>query len=312
MKLKLNLLLRGLFVLLVVGQTSLGAVALAADDPSPSPSPEASASPSPRPDPSVSPSPDPSVSPSPSPEVSASPSPSPSPSPSVSPSPSPSPAATATDKKDCPATGPCGTTGVIPTWVFNTGTQLWEKADKTSFIYDRTVGMWLSPKYYFNKQLYWYEIIPPDQVASLPAGQFITAPNVVHTALGDVVVGSKDYELAKMMGLIPTGNDPTINSSGPNSVNQAGVTNSDQSWFDLTNLVNVINTLDSSAKSGDVSATNNTQVGTPVTGAANVLANLINLLSSAWSWSNGSMGFFIRNLPSATSTGTSRFRPTKR
>src|SRR6185369_4882157 len=42
--------------------------------------------------------------------------------------------------------------------------------------------------------------------------------------------------------------------------------------------------------------TGNTQVGNAVTGAASVVANLINLLTSAWSWSNGNLSFFMKTL----------------
>ena len=298
---KKHILLRGLLSLLVISQTGFGGVALAAHGSAKTPTPSASPTPSDSPDPSVSPSPDPTVSPSPSPTDSPAPSDSPAPTASPSPTstatPSPSPTATpaAAATKNCPATGPCDPTGVMPTWVFNTGTGLWEKADQSSFIYDTTTGYWLSPKYYLDKQDGWYEIIPPAQVASLPS-YMMTAPNVVSTPLGDVTVGSTDYQLAKMLGIIPSGTDPEISGTGANSTNNASVSNSNQSWFDLTNLVNVINTLDSSAKSGNATASSNTQVGDAVTGAANVLANLINLLSSAWSWSSGDLNFFMQNL----------------
>jgi hypothetical protein len=195
----------------------------------------------------------------------------------------------------CPATGPCDPTGTIPAWVFNVSTNKWEQADQSSFTYDAKTGYWLSPKYFLNRQTGWYEIIPPAQVAALPSN-FVTAPNVIHTSLGDVVVGSKDYELAKALGIIPSGSSANISSTGPNSTNQANATNSSQSWFDFTSLVNVMNTLQSTAKSGDVSATDNTKVGDAVSGAANVLANLVNLLTSAWSWSNGGLNMFMQNL----------------
>ena len=298
---KKHLLLRSFLVLMMMGQTGIGAVALADSDPTPTPTVTASPTPDVSPSPTVSPSPAPSDSPSPSPAAtpsptaSASPSPSPTASPTVSPSPTPTPTTGAGKKKDCPATGPCDPTGVVPTWVYNTGTGLWEAADTTSFTYDKASGYYLSPKYYLDKQDGWYEIIPAAQAASLP-DYLVTAPNVVHTALGDVVVGSKDYELAKAIGLIAPDGSATVNATGADSTNQASVTNSNQSWFDLTNLVNVMNTLDSTAKTGDVAADSNTQVGNAVTGAANVLVNLINLLTSAWSWSNGGLNMFMQNL----------------
>ena len=140
-------------------------------------------------------------------------------------------------------------------------------------------------------------------MAALPADSpFITAPNVIHTVLGDIVIGSQDYQLAKALGLlnptdgITTGSTLNGAATGSGSNNQASVTNSGQTWMDLTNLVNVINVLQSNAQSGNAAATGNTQVGNAATGAASVIASLINLLSAAWSWSNGSLNYFISNL----------------
>jgi hypothetical protein len=290
---KKNYFVRLILTSLILSQTSFGTIALADSSPSPTPSPAVSPSPNPSPIPQVSPSPAPTPSPAISPSLS--PTVSPSPSPSPSPSASPEPINGNGKKTTCTETGPCGPTGTVPDWVYNTTTSKWEASDKTSFTFDAASGYWLSPKYYLNKAIGWYEIVSPADVTALPAG-FITAPNVVHTALGDVVVGSKDYEVAKALGIIPSGSSATISGTGENSLNTVGITNATQSWFDLTNLVNVINTLDSSAKSGNVSATDNTHVGSAVSGAANVLANLINLLTSAWSWSSGGLNMFMQNL----------------
>jgi hypothetical protein len=182
---------------------------------------------------------------------------------------------------------------VIPKWVFDTTTQEWVAADQGSFSCDPS-GYWLSPKYYFNKRSGWYEIIPSTQASRL-SDEWVTAPNVVHTQMGDLQVGSQDYQIAKALGLLDGPDSIVVSGTGANSTNQATINNSNQSWMDLTNLVNVINTLQSNATSGNVAANSNTQVGSAVTGAASVIANLINLLASAWSWSNGNMSFFMQN-----------------
>jgi hypothetical protein len=284
--------------------------------PSPSPAPSASASPSP------SPSATPETSPSPEPKATSTPSP------SVSPDPSPAPgaggvAAAKNDSKDGAAAGtkkstdvgPGGCGGTIPDWVFDTASQTWVAADKGSFTCDKSNGYFLSPEYYFDKRIGWYEIIPASQVSAL-APYLITAPNLVHTVLGDLVVGSTDYQMAKALGLL-TSNDgilapstSTIGSTGSGSNNQASSASGGQSWFDLTNLVNVINTLQSNAASGNVAANSNTAVGSATTGAAMVVANLINLLASAWSWSNGNLNFFMQNIL-APQTGDITLNPTE-
>ncbi len=263
--------------LVLIGQTGFAGLALAADDPAPSPEPTPVVSPSPSPEPEASPTPEPAPEATPSPTPAA--------------SPSPTPQAIGASN-----TGPGEPTGTVPEWVFDTVSGRWVEADKDSFTYDKASGYWLSPKYYYDTRIGWYKIIP----ASEPKPDYlITGKKLIHTAWGDLEVGSPQYRLAQLMGVIGPDGQPTgsaaIAGSGADSNNQIGITNSSQTWFDLTNLINVITILQAAAKSGDVSATGNTQVGDAVTGAAAVIANLINLLASAWSWSSGDLSFFMHN-----------------
>ena len=314
-----------LATIMIAGQFAGTAAAVAAESsPTPSPTPVAAAVQSPAPAPSASPAPKASVTPTPALTPSAKPSPTASPSPAaspaavVSPSPSASPEATpAPAKKKSTDVGPDGCGGVVPNWVFDTVSQTWVAADQGSFTCDKASGYYLSPKYYFDKRIGWYEIIPPAAVAA-KADYLITAPNLVHTVLGDLVVGSKDYQVAKALGLLEGGSggilapssSSTISGTGAGSNNQVGTTNGSKTWFDFTNLVNVINTLQSNATSGNVNANSNTTVGNSASGAASVIANLINLLASAWSWSNGNLNFFMQNI-TAPQTGDIHLDPTQ-
>ncbi len=311
--------------LILASQTLMGGVALATAPPTPAPP----ATPTPPPTPTPPATPDPSPS--------ATPTPPPTPTPPATPQPNPDGTGTVGGTSDnsqagvatsgqtgagqtgptqTPGpngpTGPSQPTGVIPDWVFDTVSQTWVAADKNSFMYDKNgSGYWLSPKYYYDTRVGWYEIVP---AGSVQPSYMITAPRVIHTAFGDIVVGSADWQLAKMMGILDAQGQPTgaaalsVNGSGAGSVNQAGIANSTQSWFDLTNLVNVINTLQSAARSGNVAVAGNTSVGDSATGAAVVLANLINLLASAWSWSNGNLTFFMQNF-FGNLTGDIRLQP---
>ncbi len=297
-----------LMALMVAGQFGWAGLASADTvDPSLSPSPAAEVSPSPSDMPSVAPSVNPQPSDSPSPVGPASPSPSASVQPSSLPSPSVSPAVVSPSPTASSVVGPGGCGGVIPSWVFDTSSKTWVAADAGSFSCDAASGYFLSPKYFYDKRVGWYEIIP----ASTPKPDYmITAPDVIHTVLGDLVVGSKDYDMAKALGLVGGADSIAISGTGPSSNNQAGIANSGQTWIDLTNLVNVINTLQSNANSGNVAADSNTQVGSAVTGAANVIANIFNLLASAWSWSNGGLNFFMQNL-FGNKTGDITLTPTE-
>jgi len=99
------------------------------------------------------------------------------------------------------------------------------------------------------------------------------------------------------LGIItPSGQTVSAANTGSGSTNQGTINNSNQAWFDMTSLVNVINVLQSTANSGNLAAQDNTKVGDVSSGAANVVANLINLLASAWSWSHGNLNFFMQNL----------------
>lgn len=318
---------RLLIMLMVASQLGWAGVAMA-DTAAASPSPSPSVTPTPAvvvasPVSSVSPTPDVAVV-SPVPSLSAPPadpasvvatpsatlSASASALPSVSLSPSAKVLASPTLPSDANAKGPAGCGGVIPTWVFDTAARTWVAADGGSFTCDMASGYFLSPKYFYDKRIGWYEIIP----ASDPKPDYLmTAPNVLHTVLGDLVVGSKDYNLAKAMGLIGGADSIAISGTGPSSTNQANIGNSGQTWIDLTNLVNVINTLQSKANSGNVAADSNTQVANAVTGAANVVANIFNLLASAWSWSNGNLNFFMKTLCAVnqTCTGDVNLNPTQ-
>jgi hypothetical protein len=310
--------------LMIVGQFGWTAAA-AAEDSTPTPTPAVAesptSSPNASPEPSVSASASPDLSPSVEPSASASPS-SPtvsaaaasvSPSTTTSASPEVTPAQSKQKSTDV---GPDGCGGVIPNWVFDTASSTWIAADKGSFTCDKTSGYYLSPKYYFDKRIGWYEIIPASQTASLP-DYMISAPNLVHTVLGDLIVGSKDYQVAKALGLLDSGSGGILAPAGSNlagtgagSSNQIASGTGGQSWFDLTNLVNVINVLQSNATSGNVAVNSNTAAGNAATGAASVLANLINLLASAWSWSNGNLSFFMQNI-FAPLTGDITLNPTQ-
>ena len=297
--------------IMIISQFGWVSVAAADHTPrvSPSPTPTESASPSPSVSPDPSPSPDPSVSPSPDPGASASPSP------SNSPDPTPAP-----KNKKSTDVGPDGCGGTVPNWVFDVASQTWVAADKSTFSCDQARGYYLSPNYYFDKRIGWYEILPATTAAPVPT-YMITAPNVVHTVLGDLQVGSQDYQVAQALGLLTSGAGGILAPAGGTSVDATtgsgtsaptGIANGapGQSVFDLTSLVNVINTLQSNATSGNVNATANTDVGNSSSGGATVVANLINLLASAWSWSNGNLSFFMQNLL-APQTGDITINPTQ-
>jgi hypothetical protein len=169
--------------------------------------------------------------------------------------------------------------------------QLWVPTDASSFAWDKTSGYWLSPLYLYDPAKGYYEIFGDDQVKPT---NLLTSAGAVLTPLGIVAPGSAKYDLVKSLGLLPS--DPSFGTTGPNSTNNVNETTNNGATFDLTNLVNVINAIQSKANSGDATASTNTSAGDVASGNAAVISTLVNLLSSAWSWSNGALNFFVNNL----------------
>jgi hypothetical protein len=190
--------------------------------------------------------------------------------------------------------GPDQPTGKKPEWVFNTITGKWETADLGSFTWYSKSGYWLSLKYVYDTRMGWYKIVPPvDSSYDTKPSYYVTAPEVVHTPVGDFVKGSPEYELAKSLGIIV---DPAIVLTGPGSVNLANVNNSSHALVDFTNIVKLANVLNSASTSGNASADGNTIGGNATSGSAVVMANMVNLLNSVWNLSGGAVVTFVRNI----------------
>lgn len=260
--------------------------------------PVVSTDPAPAPTPAPTPAPDPGSSPAATdPGASGSVvSPGPAPTPAPSPAPSTATGPSAATGADPSATGPAEPTGVIPDWVFNTTTQRWEEADKSSFKWDPKSGYYLSPKYFYDTRIGWYEIIPPSQPK---ASYFITAPDaprIISTPIGDFVEGSAEYKLAKALGIIVDPNDPLISNTGPNSTNNATVNNNTTALVDFTNIVQLANLIRSGAASGNANVSGNTGGADSSTGTAEVMASVVNLLNSIWGIASSPVITFVRNI----------------
>ena len=294
---KADSLKRILATFLLVGQVGLApAVAFADTNPSSSPVPTVTATPTPSPSPSASPTATPDPSPSavsPSPSASVSPTVSPLPTaaatPSSSASPSPTIGAGVTGPTVSP--GPTVPTGTIPAYAFNMSSRLWVPTDASSFAWDKVSGYWLSPLYLYDPAKGYYEIFGDDQAKPT---NLLTSAGAVSTPLGVVAPGSAKYDLVKSLGLLPS--DPSFGLTGPSSNNSVSELAANSATFDLTNLVKIINAVQSNATSGNATASSNSKAGDIGTGNAAVIATLVNLLSSAWSWSNGALNFFVNNM----------------
>lgn len=187
-------------------------------------------------------------------------------------------------------------------YTYNPTTGLWESADYTwnpktgqtapktdpGYYYNPTTGMWDTTTYQYHPETGTYQPVTV-ATATPPAGS--TAPATSATG-GGSVDPTLMAGLAALFGPAGLGNTNT----GPNSTNSITDTNSSNSFFSQFSQAVVQNNLNSSATSGDASVTGNTMAGDATTGAATAIANLFNLLSSAWSWANGGLGYFVQNM----------------
>ena len=212
------------------------------------------------------------------------------------PAPEPSPQPVATQETATPPTGPTSPSGADSSkYTLNPETGNWESDKYTwnpttqqsspkndpGYYYNPENGRWETTEYVYHPESGRYE--PVTTAAPAPAS---AAP--VGTS-GDYVMPK---ELARLLGLP----DPSNSNTGPNSTNTATTNSSNGGFFDLFSRAVVNNNINSTATSGNALVSGNTTGGSATSGPATVVANLVNLLSSFWSWANGNFGYFAQDM----------------
>ncbi len=199
------------------------------------------------------------------------------------PSPTPAPVAAPTTGSAAPtstaASNAATPTGKVPQFAFNDAKGLWEPTITSSFSWDPTAALYVSPIYSYNNVTGWYHVIPnatpSDAISAL-------------TAHSDNPAGL----LASILGL----SDPSNSNTGANSINNASQSSRNSLLAKLLGNASVNNDINSSATTGDASVSANTIAGSATTGAAKVVVNLLNLLNSMWTWSSGGFNYFVHNI----------------
>ncbi len=218
----------------------------------------------------------------------------------TTPAPTPDPAPTTPATTTPGPTKPPGPDANL--YTFNPTTGLWESSEYTwnpktgqtapksdpGYYYNPATGMWDTTTYQYHPETGTYQ---PVTVAAAvpPAGS-------VAPAAAAAADGSIDPSLASTLAALFGPAALTNTNTGPNSTNTIGDSSTSNSFFSQFSKAVVQNNLNSSATTGDASVTGNTNAGDATTGPASVIANLFNLLSSAWSWANGGLGYFVQNL----------------
>lgn len=160
-----------------------------------------------------------------------------------------------------------------PSWAFNDATGKWVAINQASLTWDPGLYRWVSPYYSFDPSVGWYHVIQNPVISSAGGGTGAANP------------------LAALLGL----NDPANSNTGPDSTNNSSLTNNNTALLNFLTNALITNNDNSSAISGDAVNSGNTIGGGASTGDANVVANLVNLLNSVWSWAGGNLSYLFQN-----------------
>lgn len=195
------------------------------------------------------------------------------------------------NKKSPAAPGPMKPTGAdSATYTFNPSTGLWESQhytwnpvthqsqpkDAPTYSYNPATGMWDTTKWLYNPTTNTYV---PNKVSVSSSPQSVPTESQ----------GNPSYSTG-----IPSQMDNNQSALGTNNL---GVGNGNQS-FNLFYNAQISNNIVSSAASGDALVQGNTTAGAAITGSAQDITTIINLLQTAWSPNGASpnIASFINNI----------------
>lgn len=140
--------------------------------------------------------------------------------------------------------------------------------DVPDYFFDPATGTWSSQQWTYDAS----------------TGRYVATPVVLSKQAVDA------------LGLAQPSSKASINNTGPGSNNQSTVLNNSNGFFDLFSRTEVANYFNMNSLSGNALVNGNTKAGDAITGDANTLANILNLLRSAWDLSGGQLMSFVKNV----------------
>ncbi|HSH31337.1 MAG TPA: hypothetical protein VK963_01585, partial [Candidatus Saccharimonadales bacterium] len=176
-------------------------------------------------------------------------------------------------------------------YVWDPATGQTQPKEDPGYYYNPETGRWDTNEYVYRPETGAYEAAPMPQPASAATTASPATTTSASTAAG-ADAPDLSQTLAALLGLSGSSNANT----GPNSTNTATTDTSNAGFFDRFSRAVVTNNLNSQATSGDATVTGNTFGGDATSGAAKAIANLLNLLNSAWSWANGGLNIFTKSI----------------
>jgi hypothetical protein len=138
------------------------------------------------------------------------------------------------------------------------------------YSYNPETGMWDTVQYRYDA----------------PSGKYV--PNVVSSPQNPNQPNSGAP--TQTQAVAASGNDPS--NTGPNSNNTSNSTTNNNGFFNGFLNVQITNTIGSSAHTGNASVIQNTNGGDAISGDAETIANILNMLQSSWDPSNGDPAVF--------------------
>lgn len=202
---------------------------------------------------------------------------------------------TTTPSEPQPSTGPTNPTG--PTK--DPGPQKPTGATASTFSLNKDTGMWENDYYIWDpatgqsrpKSVPDYFFDPATGTWS--SQQWTYDPTTGKYEATPVVLSK---QAADSLGLSQPSNNASINTTGPSSNNQINATNNTNGFFNLFSRAEVANYFNMNALSGDSAVDSNTIAGDAESGDASSIANILNLLRSAWNVSGGQLMSFVKDI----------------
>lgn len=195
-----------------------------------------------------------------------------------------------------------GSTSTGPT--SPTGTSAPTGADSTTYHYNETTGLWENDYYTWDPVTHQTKPKnPPDYsynpatgmwdtteyIYHAPSGTYV--PNVVSVPAASSSIGASSQQQEQASPAL------SVSNTGSNSNNTVDQDSQSTGVFDLFYNARISNTINSSATTGDALVQGNTSGGSALTGDAQAIANILNLLQSTWGELGGEdIATFIANV----------------
>ncbi len=172
-------------------------------------------------------------------------------------------------------------------------------ADAHTYVQNPNTGSWENEQYIWDPVT--HQTRPkqkPDYYYDPATSTWSTTEWMFDAAQGKYVPTPKPIapSLLEQLGLLAGGGRVGISNTGPLSNNQVNSSDSANGIFNLYTKAEINNYFNIYSISGNSLVGNNTEGGDAISGDANVLTNILNLLASAWNVSGGQMLTFMQSL----------------